>query len=180
MKRFLPTLCSAFCLVVLFADHAYAQAYGQVESPKRGRNGRLITPSPTPANNTQAPVASATPVPVQEPGVIVSVAQSSFTIVRGDTKISATYKVTQYSKVTLNGQTAPFSSLKPGMLATVIPNDDQIYADAVAASDPPPAPPAPAATPDPALATAPAPTPAAAPSPSPSPVARVPIEQPTY
>lgn len=183
MKRFLPVLCSALCFLVLLPEHASAQAYNQVTSPRRGKNGRKATPAPAP--NAAQPNASpsATPVPVQAPSVILSVTANTITVARGETKMTSTYKVTQYSQVTLNGQIAQFSALKPGMLAVITPNDDQIYADAVAASDPPPAPPAPPA--DSGTAAAPAATPAPAASATPAPEATPapkppPMEQPTY
>ena len=67
--------------------------------------------------------------------VIASVAADAITI--DENKIPKSFKITQFTEVTLRGQRATVADLKPGMLVSVTMGSDRAIASRIAAGDPP-------------------------------------------
>jgi hypothetical protein len=75
------------------------------------------------------------PVPTPQPTVISNVGPSSVTVT--DEKGTKTFTITQFTEISVNGQRATATDLKPGMTVTVTMGTDATRASRIAAADPP-------------------------------------------
>ncbi len=83
--------------------------------------------------------APAAAVPVQ--GVVTEVTPFAVSIQSSPQTTALVYKVSRDTPITLNGRNVTVADLKPGMIATVTPARDNVYADSIVASIPAAAPP---------------------------------------
>jgi len=134
----------ALAIFMLLPGHAYSRGGGGGGGGGRGNQDAQDNAQPTPT-----PTPKPAPVPVQ--GVITAVTPFAVSLNNGPQTVTLTFKVGRDTTITLGGRTVTVADLKPGMLATIKPAADRVYADSIVASMPV------VATPTPAPATASAP-----------------------
>jgi hypothetical protein len=144
MNRFLSLAGAVLALFLLLPGQAYSRGGG-------GRQNDQENDRPTP---TPAPTPAAA-VPVQ--GIISEVTPFAVSIKTSPLTTALSYKVSRDTPITLNGKTVTVADLKPGMLATVTPARDNVYADSIVASIPAAEPPAGSSVPPDAQASVPVP-----------------------
>ena len=128
-------LIAPLCYALALAAMVPCNGYSKNNNRSRNNPAQKAAPKPTPQPTPQ-PTPSPTPEPTT-PSAIINIGADFITVGGGKPPAPRTYKVTRYTQVVLNGQVAPFTSLRRGMPALVTPTADQIYANAISATGTP-------------------------------------------
>lgn len=142
MQKWFSVLGILLVASIAAPDHAYSRGGGG------GGGRRFNNDDDTPAKATPTPA----PAPATVQGTIIGVTPFAVSVQVTPQAPSITFKVGNTSSITLNGRVVGVNDLKPGMIATIKPMQDNVYANTITATLP-----APVAPPDAGSSTAAAP-----------------------
>ncbi len=123
--------CAIFVLALLVSSPAYSRGGGGGGRGFGGRDNGYGQEAPTPK-----PTPTPTPAPAPVQGVISNVTAFAVSIKTNPQAMDQTYKVGFQTTITVNNVPSTIGALKPGMIATITPAADNIYATSIVASLP--------------------------------------------